>query len=231
MGHSASGEVRRSAFLGSQRSVLGRSLAERSVLTPAVRTKEDPTGNRYDWLVKADYGFLKPSQVLEILKGEGKMRLQTIWQKERQLQDGLFVPPLDPRKLNKLVRKQAKDTAGVKWFDLPAPTITPELKKDLQLLKLRRVVDPKRHYKADDSKSLPKYFQVGTVIECPADFYSGRLTKKERKASLADELLSDSALQSYRKRKYLEIQVQKQAGGKNFWKQKKNRQKTTWART
>lgn len=40
--------------------------------------------------------------------------------------------------------------------------------------------------------------QVGTVVESSLDFFSGRLTKKERKATLADELLSDQALTQYR---------------------------------
>jgi hypothetical protein len=45
-------------------------------------------------------------------------------------------------------------------FDMPAPTVTPEIKKELQLLQLRGVMDPKRHYKASDMKGIPKYFQV-----------------------------------------------------------------------
>lgn len=40
--------------------------------------------------------------------------------------------------------------------------------------------------------------QVGTVIESAEEFYSGRLIKKERKATLADELLSDRNLGTYR---------------------------------
>jgi hypothetical protein len=116
-------------------------------------------------------------------------------------------------------------------FDMPAPTVTPEIKKELQLLQLRGVMDPKRHYKASDMKGIPKYFQIGTVVEGGADFYSGRLTKKERKGTFADELLADTSLKAYRKRKYKEIQEEKQAGGKKFWKQKKNRQKPSWAKT
>lgn len=149
----------------------------------------------------------------------------TAWKNERQLQDGLLVPPIDPKKLKKLARKQVKDTLGAKWFDMPAQTITPELKKDLQLLKLRNVVDPKRHYKTDDGKGLPKYFQVGTVIEPAAEFYSGRLTKKERKPTIADELLSDSAFQQYRKRKHLEIERVNNPVGKRWSRQKKNHHK------
>jgi hypothetical protein len=40
------------------------------------------------------------------------------------------------------------------------PEITPEIKRDLQIIKLRNVLDPKRFYKKDDSKGLPKYFEV-----------------------------------------------------------------------
>lgn len=36
------------------------------------------------------------------------------------------------------------------------------------------------------------------MIESASDFFSGRLTKKERKATLADELLSDHSLEKYR---------------------------------
>ncbi|KAI6685170.1 hypothetical protein NL676_031083 [Syzygium grande] len=143
-----------------------------------------------------------------------------LWKPSSELIDGLFVPPSNPKKLNKLLRTQVKDTAGSSWFDMPAPTITPELKKDLQLLKLRSVVDPKRHYKKGDSKSknLPKYFQVGTVIESANEFYSGRLTKKERKATLADELLSDHKLRDYRKRKVWEIEEENRPAGNEKWK-------------
>lgn len=143
--------------------------------------------------------------------------------------DGLFVPPNDPKKVNKLLRKQIKDTAGKGWFDMPAPVMTPELKKDLQLLKLRDVMDPKRHYKKGDfkSKALPKYFQVGTVVETAADFYSGRLTKKERKTTLADELLSDPSLRQYRKRKVKEIEEIRRPGDVEKWKIKG---KQSWKR-
>ncbi|KAL9400973.1 hypothetical protein Peur_004822 [Populus x canadensis] len=143
-----------------------------------------------------------------------------LWKPSSQLVDGLFVPPNDPIMLNKLRKSQRKDTLGKDWFDMPAPTITPELKRDLQLLKLRSAIDPKRHYKRGDpkSKDLPKYFQVGTVVESATDFYSGRLTKKERKATIADELLYDQTFRAYRKRKVREIEEKNRPGGNDKWK-------------
>ncbi|KAL6561237.1 hypothetical protein OROMI_016838 [Orobanche minor] len=161
--------------------------------------------------------------------------ISALYKPNSQLVDGLFVPPNDPRKYNKLIKKQVKDTAGKNWFDMPAQTLTPELKKDLQLLKimdnywikteLRSAIDPKRHYKKGDSKSktLPKYFQVGTVIESPFEYFNGRLTKKERKATLADELLSDGTFRDYRKRKVREIEEINRPAGVGKWKNSKSR--------
>lgn len=40
--------------------------------------------------------------------------------------------------------------------------------------------------------------QVGTVIESTSEYYSSRLSKKERKSTLADELLHDDKLKAYR---------------------------------
>lgn len=153
-----------------------------------------------------------------------------LYKPNSELIDGLFVPPNDPKKVNKLLKKQVKDTTGKSWFDMPAPTLTPELKKDLKLLKLRNVIDPKRHYKKGDSKlnTFPKYFQVGTVVEPVSEYFTSRLTKKERKPTLADELLSDQSLKVYRKRKVREIEAKNQpGGGVNKWKIKG---KSSWKR-
>ncbi|XP_024961513.1 rRNA-processing protein fcf2-like [Cynara cardunculus var. scolymus] len=152
-----------------------------------------------------------------------------VYKPKSELIDGLFVPPNDPKKVNKLLKKQVKDTTGKNWFDMPAPTLTPELKKDLKLLKLRNVIDPKRHYKKGDSKLniFPKYFQVGTVVEPVSEYFTSRLTKKERKPTLADELLSDQSLKVYRKRKVREIEEKNQPGGVDKWKIKG---KSSWKR-
>ncbi len=59
------------------------------------------------------------------------------------------------------------------WFELPAQQITPEVKRDLRLIRLRGAMDPKRFYKSMDQTKFPKYFQFGTVVEGAADFYAG----------------------------------------------------------
>lgn len=95
--------------------------------------------------------------------------------------------------------------------------MTPELKRDLQLLKMRNVFDPKRHYRKENIKDIPKYFQTGTVIEGPSDFFSGRLSKSDRKNTIIDELVSDRERRAYFKKKFGEIQAVKTSGRKGFY--------------
>lgn len=43
---------------------------------------------------------------------------------------------------------------------MAAPEITEARKHDLEVLQMRKVLDPKRFYKSFDTKATPKYFQV-----------------------------------------------------------------------
>ncbi|MQL80668.1 hypothetical protein Taro_013120, partial [Colocasia esculenta] len=109
------------------------------------------------------------------------------WKIEGELVDGLFVPPRDPRKLNKFLKKNMKDTTGKSLFDMPTPTISPDIKKDLEILKVC-------HYYVDYTIDFDfDSCHMGTVVESTSDFFSGRLTKKERKQSIADELHHEGA--------------------------------------
>ncbi|KAK3814902.1 MAG: Fcf2 pre-rRNA processing-domain-containing protein [Benniella sp.] len=124
-------------------------------------------------------------------------------------------------------QEEREKTAGKGWFDLPQQIMTPELKRDLQILKLRNVLDPKRFYKREDKgkAKFPKYFQIGTVIEGNTEFYSSRLTKKERATTITGEVMKDLAGREYYKRKFSEIQEAKQSGGKRFYKKGKGKGK------
>ncbi|PFX28149.1 deoxynucleotidyltransferase terminal-interacting protein 2-like [Stylophora pistillata] len=143
------------------------------------------------------------------------------------------IPPMHVSQYaQKKQRKKAREeTAGPKWFNLPATQITPEIERDMKLMKMRNVLDKKRHYKKNDSSALPKYFQIGTVVEGSADFYSSRIPKRQRKTNMIDELLADAEFRRYNKKKYLEIQAAKQSGKKGFYKKKKNKRKPTSLRS
>lgn len=41
------------------------------------------------------------------------------------------------------------------------------------MLALRGALDPKRFYRNPDATKFPKYFQMGTVVGGPTDFYTG----------------------------------------------------------
>jgi hypothetical protein len=75
----------------------------------------------------------------------------------------------------------------------------------LKLLKMRHVLNPKHFMKADKGKKLPKYFQIGTEINGPADYYTQGASKK--KTTMVDELLADASFRKYHKNKYNQIQA------------------------
>merc|ERR1712002_345264 len=81
---------------------------------------------------------------------------------------------LGKKKLKKLKKEEREKTKGAGWFDMPALEMTEERKRDLELLQMRGAIDPKRFYKKSDNRGLPKYFQIGTVVDSPFDFYSDR---------------------------------------------------------
>ena len=96
--------------------------------------------------------------------------------------------------------------------------MTPQLKRDLQLLRMRSVLDPKRHYKKENGKAKPPEFsQVGTIIEGPTEFFSGRIAKKDRKKTFVEEAMAMERETKRFQTKYQAIQVNKQSGKKAFY--------------
>uniref|UniRef100_A0A7M4FEI2 Deoxynucleotidyltransferase terminal interacting protein 2 n=1 Tax=Crocodylus porosus TaxID=8502 RepID=A0A7M4FEI2_CROPO len=135
------------------------------------------------------------------------------------------VPPVKEslHQLKKQRKAEREKTTGDAWFGMKAPEMTSELKNDLKALKMRASMDPRRFYKKNDRDGLPKYFQVGTVVDSPVDFYHARIPKKQRKKTIVEELLADSEFRRYNKRKYQEIMTEKAAlaAGKKNRKKKK----------
>ncbi|KAI1808485.1 Fcf2-domain-containing protein [Daldinia bambusicola] len=122
------------------------------------------------------------------------------------------------------VRKSKKEMAvkadaGPSWFNLPRTDLTPELKKDLQLLRMRDVLDSKRFYRKDNTRALvPQFSSVGTIVEGPTDFFNARLTQKERKRTLLEEVLETEDATRKFKSKYGQIQEVKKSGKKGHYK-------------
>lgn len=70
---------------------------------------------------------------------------------------------------------------------------------------MRSALDPKHFYKKNDLKVLPKYFQVGTVLKSPLDYYNERDSKTNKKRTMVEELMADAEFQRFNKRKYKEV--------------------------
>lgn len=72
-----------------------------------------------------------------------------------------------------------KATAGKDWFDLPAPNPAdlPKLYREVEAMRLRNALDPKRFYRKDEGegkgiKGLPKYFAVSNIYcLCKTPFF------------------------------------------------------------
>ncbi|KDD76041.1 hypothetical protein H632_c383p0, partial [Helicosporidium sp. ATCC 50920] len=119
------------------------------------------------------------------------------------------VPSRDPRARLRAERSTRPDTAGAAWFNLPATPLTDEVKRDLKVLQLRSAFQGNRFYKKADSTKFPKHFQIGTVVEGKAEWYSSRIARKDRRGTLAEEILSDPYLAADRQRRYDKLQAER----------------------
>ncbi|XP_072935256.1 deoxynucleotidyltransferase terminal-interacting protein 2 [Epargyreus clarus] len=156
---------------------------------------------------------------------------------EKEMQKSVLKPGIEkehrlPRynvsekRLKAMRKKERQKTKGPGWFDMKAPEVTEELKNDLNILKMRSALDPKHFYKKNDMEVLPKYFQVGTIMDSALDHVNERLTRKERKRTMVDELLADAEFQKYNKKKYKEIVDEKRKTEyRTFMKDKRQKNK------
>lgn len=97
------------------------------------------------------------------------------------------IRPMFSEKLDKKQRKddREKDT-GKAWGKMDKVEMTDELRNDLKAIKFRNQIFPKRFYKNNDSENLPKFFQIGTVVDANGvGNVKDRLTKKQQKRTIA----------------------------------------------
>ncbi|CAH2250045.1 deoxynucleotidyltransferase terminal-interacting protein 2 [Pararge aegeria] len=173
---------------------------------------------------------------LDIETGKLKSNLGSV-DVEKEMQKSVLTPGIEKehglpsynvseRKLKAIRKREREKTKGPNWFNMPVPEMTEELKNDLQVLKMRSAMDPKHFYKKNDMEVLPKYFQVGKIMDSPLDHINERLTRKERKRTMVEELLADAEFQKYNKKKYKEIIDEKRRSEyKTFMKDKRQKNK------
>jgi hypothetical protein len=170
---------------------------------------------------------LKPGHIADSsVTKDGKLDPSKLIDKEQRTLANGIKKIEDPIQVKKQKQQEKKATAGSDWFNLPKTELTPELRRDLQLLKMRSVLDPKRHYKKMNSKSdVPAFSQVGTIVEGPTEYFNARINKKDRKGTFVEEVLAQEAVNGRFKHKAEQIQTAKASGKKNFYKALKAKRK------
>lgn len=124
--------------------------------------------------------------------------------------DSIAAPPLKPPK------EEKKKTLGKGWFDMAPMELDDKARRDIKILRLRNFIDPKRFYKNPDK--MKSVIGMGTVIEGSTEYTSARLTNKERKQSLIEEILHDPLAKGYTRKAFNSIQSVKAKKTKIFSK-------------
>jgi hypothetical protein len=88
--------------------------------------------------------------------------------------------------------------------DIEPVRMDEDIKRDLKVISMRNHLDPKRFYKNPDKPG--KILHVGTVIEGRGEYKSSRLTRRERKQTIVEEVLADKSLKNYTKKTFLKYQ-------------------------
>ncbi|CDU24743.1 uncharacterized protein SPSC_04576 [Sporisorium scitamineum] len=82
-----------------------------------------------------------------------------------------------------------------------------QLRREVQALRLRNALDPKRFYRASaKNQAMPKFAQLGKIIASPLE-PKAVLSRQERGRTVVEELIRDAEAASYAKRKFVESQA------------------------
>ncbi|KAH8170794.1 fcf2 pre-rRNA processing domain-containing protein [Sarocladium implicatum] len=119
--------------------------------------------------------------------------------------------------------KTVKDDAGSDWFGMPQTNLSTDFKRDWQILRMRGMLDPKHHKKTLHAKA-PKYSQVGEIIAGATDSYGSRLTRKEKKQTLLEEIMSTQDRDKLQT-KFAGIMKKKNSGKNAFYQKRGRKQK------
>jgi hypothetical protein len=109
-----------------------------------------------------------------------------------------------PIKLTKKQKQAAKKDTLVKWGGMEAPILTPELTQEIEAIKLRNTSVGIAKGNLNDTEEMPKYFQIGTVMAGPTEFFHQR-KRKDRKNTFLDELIYDQKQSNYINERYKKI--------------------------
>ena len=115
---------------------------------------------------------------------------------------------VDPLKMKPNQKVEKVETAGENWFNMPKAEITPEIKRDWELLRMRSVF----RSGADNntlSENPPEFLQVGTVKENPIEGRKGRAGRRYRAETITEALAKDAEFRDFIERNYQRLESKK----------------------
>jgi len=106
------------------------------------------------------------------------------------------------------------------WWKIEEREMTDELKRDVEMLRMRHHLDTKRFYKVESKdKKLKgpklKNFHVGTIIAGAFEPKSQTLRKKDRRTNFVNEMLADSVQRRKIRHRFANLQQKSEAKGRN----------------
>ena len=112
--------------------------------------------------------------------------------------------------LSKREKKSKEQEKLDKWFGMAKKEMTKDIENDLTILKLRRYLNPSSFVNRDQTKHLPKYFEVGREV---VDGFNRN--QKKAKGSIFERMVQMDEESGYTKKKFREIQTEKAKSVKN----------------
>ncbi|KAA0146572.1 hypothetical protein FNF27_07662 [Cafeteria roenbergensis] len=104
-----------------------------------------------------------------------------------------------PSKAQRQAANMARKAEG--WYGISAGRVDQATKRDIEALRSRQWLDPKRFYKTKgedkDVASRMQYFHRGTVVAGSMDRKSSTIARKQRPKSLVESLLSDARVDRF----------------------------------
>lgn len=122
--------------------------------------------------------------------------------------------PLKKSNLQKKLEREAKLQNLKDWYGFEKKQLTKEDELDLEIIKLRKYLNPKKAYRNADATN-HSYIQMGTVIGDRLEGNQGFLKKKNKRQRILEQFKDVDKKLGFSKRKYLEIQKEKMDKGRN----------------
>ncbi|CEH15883.1 Uncharacterized conserved protein [Ceraceosorus bombacis] len=198
-----------------------------------------------------DQSAAEQQQQDKLTRHESKAKQDALDSHLAKLGGGRSVPDDSGRKKTRAEKRQAKvkraQTAGPGWYGMPAfpgadsksgsvgastlaasryatnprGRTAEEMRREVQAIRLRNALDPKRFYKGGGKveKGMPKYAQLGRIVGSEIEPGS-ILPKYSAGTSALEEVVKDSEAAAYAKRKFNEQQERNASGGRGYFKAK-----------